>query len=103
MTSETQTFIEAKDIKSIRIECCSCHVKTIISLDTEKSREQARSLCTRFQCPNCRSEWFTIKDSTYLDLMARFLDALGAMQDRESHQMAMMFEISSTMPSVSQT
>lgn len=100
MTTETQTFIPPQDIKGFRFECLSCHTKTIVSLQDERSRDQAKTLCTRFQCPHCKSEWFSQKDGSYLDLLAKFVDAIVAMQERENPSMVMMLEVT---PSASQT
>lgn len=100
MTIETQTFIGATDIKGIRIECSNCHTKTMVSLETEQSREHAKYLLNRFQCQHCNAEWFTIKDKDYLELAAKFVDALGAM--RNSQKMIVLFEIALSMPSASQ-
>jgi len=103
MTIETQTFIEPKDIKGIRIECSSCHTRTTVPLETEKSRGQAKELLSRFKCQHCPAEWFTVKDSSYLELVAKFFDALAAMQAREDQKMSMLLEIASPMPSASRT
>jgi hypothetical protein len=103
MTTETQTFIAATDVKGIRIECLTCHTKTIVSLDTEQSREHAKHLLNRFQCQHCNAEWFTVKDSSYLELVARLIDALSAIRDREDLKMTMLLEIAAITPSVSRT
>lgn len=83
MTTETQTFIELADIKSIRIECSKCRIKTTISLEDEPSRDRLRALVSRFQCPICSAEWFTHKDSSYLEKVARFFEGMESNKAKE--------------------
>lgn len=84
MTTETQTFISPSDIKAIRVECPSCHVKTSVALDSEQAVQRAIVLCTRFQCVHCHFECFTVKDSSYAEALGRFIDTLVTMRAREN-------------------
>jgi hypothetical protein len=93
MTSETQTFINPRDIRAVRIECGACHAKTIIPLDTPASQAEAREFCTRFKCRHCPSEWFTHQDSDYLNAIAQLIQALAAVQGRKESKMSFTLEV----------
>ena len=93
MTTETQTFISPSDIRAVRVECGSCHAKTVIPLDTPRSREEARLFCTRFKCRHCPSEWFTHQDADYLGAIAQLISAIAAIQDRDESKMSFTLEV----------
>lgn len=93
MTTECQCFIDAGEIKGVRIECGQCHVRISVSFATEKSRELAAHLLSRFVCPHCSAEWFSSKDAPYLELVSKLLGALAAIGEREPGRMKLLFEV----------
>ena len=51
MVSHARTTIDLTDIKSIEIECDSCHTKLLLDL------QQVKSMPTRCPNENCKKQW----------------------------------------------